>query len=183
MTDRDRERRKQRYQNMSSEEKATRREYQRIWMSRHRAELREQAKQSAAAKASNTVQAAPAEPSKVTRPKTRENAPQPMPTKPGKPKSVRAQHKAWRTDVATFFEDMLTDPRCPLSGQDYSTNRTYGLFFRIFDRLTQIENIADNEDQLAELRLSIAIEALRRLSGETPAGQAPVLPGIAQKPA
>jgi hypothetical protein len=69
----------------------------------------------------------------------------------------------------TFFEDMLTDPRCPLSGQDFSTNRTYGFFFGIFDRLNQIENIADNTDQLAELRLSVAIECLRRLSGETPA--------------
>src|SRR5258708_33955556 len=123
-----------------------------MWMNRHRAELREPAKQSAAAKAYNHVQAVPAEPNKVTRPKTRENAPQPMPTKPGKPKSVRAQHKAWRTAVATFSEDMLTDPRCPLSGQAYSTNRTYGLFFLIFDRLTQLETFAYNVYHVQSLR-------------------------------
>jgi hypothetical protein len=73
---------------------------------------------------------------------------------------------------------MLTDPACPLTGQDYSTNRTYGLFFGIFERLTQLENIADNVDQLAELRLAVVVEMLRRLSRERPAGSVPFLANV-----
>jgi hypothetical protein len=95
---------------------------------------------------------------------------------PKKQKGAVAQHRAWRAEVVTFLEDMLTGPRCPLSGQDFSSNRAYGLYFGIFERLTQIENIANNADQLAELRLSVAVECLRRLTGETPARSAQALP-------
>jgi hypothetical protein len=93
-----------------------------------------------------------------------------------KPKGAVSQHRVWRKEVATFFEEMLTHPTCPLSGQDFSSSRTYGLYFGIFERLTQIENIANNADQLAELRLSVAVECLRRLTGETPARSAQALP-------
>jgi len=58
------------------------------------------------------------------------------------------------------------------------------MWLGFYDKLDQIERTADDKpDVLTELRLSIAIEALRRLSGETPAGSAHTLPGIAQKPA
>jgi hypothetical protein len=121
-----------------------------------------------------------AKPPKVQNPvPVAKNAPAPTVKrdKPKKPKGAIAQHRAGRAEALSFLEDMLTHPNCPLSGQDFSSNRVYGLYFGIFERLTQIENIANNADQLAELRLCIAIEALRRLSGETPAGCAPALPG------
>jgi hypothetical protein len=58
------------------------------------------------------------------------------------------------------------------------------MWLGFYDRLNQIEaTVDDKPDVLAELRLSIAIECLRRLTGETPAGKAPALPGTAQKPA
>jgi hypothetical protein len=168
-------RRRARYKSMTEEQRQKRREYQKAWMRKHRA----------AAKASHTPQVAPDPPTVQTPAPAAKAATAPIAEreKIKKPKGAIAQHRSWRTEVVTFFEDMLTDPRCPLSGQDFSTNRTYGFFFGIFDRLNQIENIADNTDQLAELRLSVAIECLRRLSGETPAGTAPALPGIAQKSA
>ncbi len=55
MTDRDRQRRKEKYANMSAEDRQRRRDYQRQWMRAHRAELREQAKGPAAKDKLGTV--------------------------------------------------------------------------------------------------------------------------------
>jgi hypothetical protein len=165
-----RECRRASYQDLTESQRQNRRAYQREFMRRKRA----------AAKAAKTAPDSAGLPDKVRQPETRENATESRSETPAQanekelsPRAAQKQHRLWRTEVVTFFEDMLTDPRCPLSGQDFSTNRTFGFFFGIFDRLNQIENIADNTDQLAELRLSVAIECLRRLTGETPAGAAP----------
>ena len=57
------------------------------------------------------------------------------------------------------------------------------MWLGFYDRLNQIESILEKADMISELRLCIAIEALRRLSGETPAGSMPTTQGIARKPA
>jgi hypothetical protein len=45
------------------------------------------------------------------------------------------------------------------------------MWLGFYDKLDQIERTVDDKpDVLTDPRLSIAIEALRRLSGETPAG-------------
>jgi hypothetical protein len=78
--------------------------------------------------------------------------------------------------VVDYLIDCLTDPACPMTGEWYERHRMGSMWLGFYDRLNQIEVIGDDKpDVLAELRLSIAIEALRRLSGETPAGSAPAL--------
>jgi hypothetical protein len=177
------ERRRARYANMTPEDRERRRSYQRKWMARHRAELREQAKGQTAVKApASPVQPSAQAPESVG-PSTPQNAPQVKPAQSGKPtekeispQTAKKLHRAWRADVRDEILDFLTSGQCSLTGRDYESNRSFGLWFGIFDRLTQIENVADNDDQVSEIRLAIAIEAIRRLSGESPAGSAPALP-------
>jgi hypothetical protein len=177
-----RERRKARYANMSPDQRQARRKYQSQWMARHRAKLREQAK-------GQTLAGAPASPPQPSiqslatqTPIARRTELRSTPARSSKPavkelspRAAQKLHRAWRTEVRDQILDFLTSGQCSLTGRDYESNRIYGLWFGIFDRLTQLEKVADNEDQLSELRLSVAVEALRRLSGEAPAGCAPAL--------
>jgi hypothetical protein len=106
------------------------------------------------------------------RPTGTPKAPQTKPAKPGKPKSERAQRREWRGNVVDYLIDCLTDPACELlNGQWFESHRIGSMWLGFYDKLDQIERTVDDKpDVLTDPRLSIAIEALRRLSGETPAG-------------
>ena len=106
-----------------------------------------------------------------------QNAPQGKPAQPEKPKSERAQRRKWSSNVVGYLIDCLTDLACPLTGQWFESHRIASMWLGFYDKLNAIEaTVDDKPDVLAELRLCIAIEALRRLSGEQPAGSAPALP-------
>jgi hypothetical protein len=164
MTEHERERRKQRYKNMTADERQKRRDYQSAWMRKHRA----------AAKASNTVQAAPVTLTEQAPVHAIKDDPEPISAQPKRSKEVgpRKARRAWRSSVVDYLQDCLTDPACPMTGECYESHRIGSMWLGFYDRLNQIESTVDDRpDVLAELRLSIAIEALRRLSGETPAGK------------
>jgi hypothetical protein len=173
----DSERRKVRYAAMTDEQRQARKNYQKIWMAKHRAELK--ASRTAGDPSNVQSTALPVRQGKVAPAPSSVSSEASQTTKPaksGKPKGAVSQHRAWRAEIRDQLLDFLTSGQCSLSGEDFQSNRSYGLWFGVFDKLTSIERVADNEDQLAELRLSVAIECLRRLSGETPAGCAPALP-------
>jgi hypothetical protein len=167
--------RRNRYKNLTEEQKEKRRQVQREWIRKKRAAQK-------AAKAPSIPPAALVPATAPTTSATPQTKPQSTPAKSIKPiekeispQKARQLHRVWRAQVRDQILDFLTSGQCSLTGRDYESNRIYGLFFGIFDRLTQLEKVADNEDQLAELRLTVAIEALRRLSGEAPARGAPAL--------
>jgi hypothetical protein len=110
-------------------------------------------------------------------PAKRKTASGSKPAKSAKPKGDRAKHRQWRGNVVDYLLDCLTDAACPLDGQWFERHRIGSMWLGFYDRLNQIESIVEKPDMIAELRLSIAIEALRRLSGERPAGSATELTG------
>ncbi len=145
-------------------------------MRKRRSELREGKRPSAIGAPTSPAETAKRASAPVT-PAKRKDAPQTKPAKSGKPKSDRAQRREWRSNVVDYLIDALTDEACPMTGEWYENHRMGSMWLGFYDRLNQIEaTVDDKPDVLAELRLSIAIEALRRLSGEAPAGSAPVLP-------
>ena len=171
--------RRNRYENLTEEQKEKRRRVQREWIRTKRA-----AQKAAKAPSSPPAALVPATaPTTSATPQTKLESTPAKSIKPIEkeisPQKARQLHRAWRAEVRDQILDFLTSGQCSLTGRDYESNRSYGLWFGIFDRLTQVENVAENEDQLAELRLSVAVECLRRLTGEAPAGSAPALPGTA----
>jgi hypothetical protein len=168
---------KERYASMTKEQREARKAYQRDYM-RQRRSKQKLAKAPAIPPAASVPAPAPQTSDKP------QNAPLTKPARTSKPKSDRAQRRVWRSGVVDFLTDCLTDPACPMTGEWYEKHRMGSMWLGFYDRLNQIESTVDDRpDVLAELRLSIAIECLRRLTGETPAGKAPALPGTAQKPA
>jgi hypothetical protein len=146
-------------------------------MKAHRSKLKEQAKGPAVTKAptrhSAASKLAPAPVTSIARRKS----PESKSAQSGKPKSDRAQRREWRSNVVDYLIDCLTDPACPMTGEWYERHRMGSMWLGFYDRLNQIEaTVDDKPDVLAELRLCIAIEALRRLCGERPAGSPPALP-------
>lgn len=110
-----------------------------------------------------------------------ENAHKSKPVKSSKPQSERARHREYRASLAEYLEDALTDPAAPMSGSEFERMRLASCWLGWFDKLDRLEASADGKpDVLAEMRLSIALECLRRLADMKPAA-APALPGIAQK--
>jgi hypothetical protein len=183
----DYELRKARLQNLTPEQQQARKSYKAAWARRARAAAKEKLSTldnlQVAATASNTVQAAPA----IQTPAPAvEDAPAPtvkqdkpsQPTRTSKPKSDRARRRLWSSSVVDFLTDALTDEACPLTGEWFEKHRMGSMWLGFYDKLNRIEStVEDKPDVLAELRLSIAIEAIRRLTGENAAGSAPSLPG------
>jgi hypothetical protein len=165
------------YQSLSPEKLAERRRQQAEYMRRKRAKLK------SAAGAPRIAPDASKPVSASMTPARRKTAPQTKPAKSTKPKSERAKHREWRGNVVDYLIDCLTDPACELlTGEWFERHRIGSMWLGFYDKLDQIERTVDDKpDVLTELRLSIAIEALRRLSGETPAGSAPTTPGTALK--
>jgi hypothetical protein len=85
--------------------------------------------------------------------------------------SERAKHRENRATLAEFLEDALTDPAAPLSGSEYERMRLASTWMGWFDRLDKLEASADGKvEMLSEMRISIALECLRRLAEMKPAG-------------
>jgi hypothetical protein len=149
--------------------KAKRREYQKLYMRKRRAAKSEVKCTSDSAPTKPGERAKPVTPSPtLAKSETRAKA---KPERSSKPKSERSQRREWRFNVVDFLTDCLTDPACPLTGQWYESHRIGSMWMGFYDKLNAIEaTVDDKPDVLAELRLCIAIEALRRLSGERPAG-------------
>jgi hypothetical protein len=97
-----------------------------------------------------------------------------------KPKSERAQRRDYRASLAEHLEDCLTDPAATcLSGEMFERCRLSAVWMGWFEKLDQLEaSAAGKPDLLSELRISIALECLRRLADMKPAA-AFALPGIA----
>jgi hypothetical protein len=162
---------------MDADQRERRKVYQRDYMRRRRSALKEQAKGTIAANSPKTAPERSTVATSSSRPETPTKSPESKPAKSGKPKSDRAQRREWRASVVEYLTDCLTDPACNLSGEWYERHRMGSMWLGFYDKLNQIEAIVDDKpDVLEELRLSIAIEALRRLSGEQPAGSI-ALPG------
>ena len=96
--------------------------------------------------------------------------------KPAKPRSERARHREYRATLAEYLEDCLTDLAAPMSGSEFERMRLASTWLGWFDKLNRIEACADGKvEMLAEMRISIALECLRRLAEMKPAGSAHVL--------
>ena len=157
------------YVNLTQEQIEQRRIYQRDFMRRKRAAAR------AARDASvNSRSQSPSPETKIA----------PTPTvdlakceKEISPRKAQKIHRVWRSSLIDYVTDCLTEPACPMAGAEFESHRITAMFMGWFNKLDQIEAAVDDKpDLLAELRLSIAVECLRRLSGETPAGMI-VIPG------
>jgi hypothetical protein len=171
---------KERYASMTQEQREARKSYQRDYM-RQRRSKQKLAKAPAISPAASALATAPqtsARPIKSPESKTVKSS---QPTvKELSPRAAQKLHRAWRSNVVDYLIDALTDPACPMTGEWYEKHRMGSMWLGFYNRLNQIESTVDDRpDVLAELRLSIAIEALRRLSGEAPAGSPPALRGTA----
>jgi hypothetical protein len=161
------ERRRARYENMTLEQSQKRREYQAAWMRKHRAQLREQAKCHTLAEAPAIPPAAPKAhsiaPSTKDVPASIVKREQPSSAELS-PQKAKKLHRAWRSEIRDRILDLLTDPTLPISGQDYSTLRTFGYYFKIGEPLDKIESRFDDKpDMRNEAFLFLAVEALQRL--------------------
>jgi hypothetical protein len=154
---------------MSADERRERlRIYNREWQRQRRAKLK--ATKSPLQPVSEST--APMTPSK---PKERVRR---KPAKSTKPKSERARHREYRATLAEYLEDCLTDPAAPMSGAEFERMRLASAWMGWFDRLDKLEVCADGKaEMLAEMRVSIALECLRRLAEMKPASSSPALTG------
>lgn len=87
-----------------------------------------------------------------------------------KRKSERAQRRDYRASLAEYLEECLTDPAAIcLSGEMFERCRLTAVWMGWFDKLDQLESGADAKaDILSEMRISIALECLRRLADMQP---------------
>src|SRR5258708_12014437 len=166
---------------MTPEELQKRRDYKAAWARRHRAAAKDKlgtvTNLDTEHKPSHAVQAASDTPTAPMTPPTPRNPPQTKHAKSGKPKSDRAQRREYRATLAEYLEDCLTDPSAPMSGELYERCRMTAFWMGCVKKLHQLEASVDGKpDLLSEMRLSIAVECLRRLTGETPARSAQALP-------
>jgi hypothetical protein len=156
------------FQSLTLEQVEKRRARGREYMKKKRAQLR------AAKEASGSlVDASKPSPAPETAAKP-QNPAESAPEKAGKLRSERAKHREYRATLAEYLEDCLTDPAAPMSGSEFERMRLASVWLGWFEKLDRLEASADGKvEMLSEMRLSIALECLRRLAEMKPAGSAP----------
>jgi hypothetical protein len=107
----------------------------------------------------------------VVTPAIPQKAVESAPARSAEPRSDRARRREYRQNLADYMLDCMTDPAAPLSGEWFQATRIVACTMGWFEKLNRIEaTVDDKPDLLQEMRVSIALELLRRLAGERPTG-------------
>jgi hypothetical protein len=189
-TDEFRAKEREKYWNLTPEQRARKQAYNREWRRRKRAQ--QKAKKAAAGSPTSPLQpvsetTAPMKPAKPT------TQPQAKPAQPMRSQDLASYeelstHKAktlqkvWRAEVSEYLLDAITRPDSPFSGAGLRASKMLAFWFNISEKLDRIvEADSDKPASQQEMTLAVMIECLRRLTGEGKTSAAPALPGIAHK--
>ena len=86
--------------------------------------------------------------------------------------------------MGDYLLEAITNPASPFSGAGLRASKMLRFWFNLSEKLDRIVQAdSDKPGAQQEMTLAVMLECLRRLTGEGKTAAAPVLPGIARKPA
>ena len=187
-TDEFRTKEREKYWNLTPEQRARKQAYDREWRRRKRAQLK--AEKAATVSPTSPVQT----PETATAPKTspgRTTQPKAKPAQPLRSQDLasyddlsahkaKALQKVWRAEVSDYLPEAVTNPASPFSGAGLRTSKMIRLWFDVSKKLDRIvEADSDKLETQQEMTLAVMLECLRRLTGEAPTPAARKLSEIA----